>query len=101
WSDLLEDPAVHHGNAVGHRERFLLVMRDVDEGDPDPALDVAQLPLQLFAELQVQSPEWLVEEEHLGVLDESASERNPLLLAPRQLARAGVLPSPELDEVQH
>ena len=33
--DLLDSPLVEHGQAVGHRERLLLVVRDVDEGDPD------------------------------------------------------------------
>ena len=34
-SDLLDTTVGHHGEPVGHRERFLLVVRDVDEGDPE------------------------------------------------------------------
>ena len=31
---LLDAPVGHHRDAIGHRERFLLVVRDVDERDP-------------------------------------------------------------------
>ena len=38
---LLDHAAVHHRDAVGHRERLLLVVGHVDERDPDLALDAA------------------------------------------------------------
>jgi len=41
---------VHDRDAVGHRERFLLVVRDVEERDPDLTLDRLQLDLHLVAE---------------------------------------------------
>ena len=44
-ADLLDPTPVHHGDAVAHRERFLLIVRDEDERDPGVALD----PLQLRA----------------------------------------------------
>src|SRR5262245_39282036 len=37
--DLLDPAAVEDGQAVAHRERLLLVVGDVDEGDPDLLLD--------------------------------------------------------------
>src|SRR5262249_50756093 len=46
---LLDAPAIHHRHPVGHGERLLLVVGDVDEGDPDPALDALQLRLHLLA----------------------------------------------------
>ena len=36
--DLLDHAVVHDGYPVAHRERFLLIVRDVDERDPDVAL---------------------------------------------------------------
>ena len=48
-----------------------------------------QQHLQLLAQLQVERAERLVEQQHLGVEDERASERDALLLAAREL-RAGL-----------
>src|SRR6185437_16701618 len=65
----------------------LLVVRDVDERDPELVLDRLQLELHLLAELEVEGAERLVEEQHARVVDERARERDPLLLAARELPR--------------
>ena len=84
----LDDPAVaHDGDPVRHRERLLLVVGDVDEGDPDLALDLLQLDLHLPAQLQVEGAERLVEQQHLGPVDERPGERDALALAARELVR--------------
>ena len=62
---LLDDAAIHYRDPVRHRQRLLLVVGDVDEGDADPFLDALQLDLHLLAQLQVEGTERLVEEEHL------------------------------------
>ena len=49
--------------AVAHRERFLLVVGHVDEGDADLALERLELELHLLAELEVERAQRLVEEE--------------------------------------
>ena len=85
--ELLDHAAVHDRDAVGHRERLLLVVRHVDERDADVALDALQLDLQLLAQLQVERAERLVEQQHGGAVDERARERDALLLAARELAR--------------
>ena len=53
-AELLVAAAVHHGDAIGHRHRLLLVVGHVDERDPDLLLDPLQLDLHLLAELQVE-----------------------------------------------
>ncbi len=78
---------MHHGDAVGHRERLALVVRDVAERDADGALHVLQLGLHVGAQLQVERAERLVEQQHLGAVDERAGERDALLLAARELLR--------------
>ena len=42
-ADLLEPAGVHQGDAVGHRHRLLLVVRDVDRGDAERLLQLADL----------------------------------------------------------
>jgi hypothetical protein len=76
---LLDPAAVHHRDPVAHRQRLLLVVGDVDEGDADVALDPLQLDLQFLTQFQVQGPERLVEEEDLRQVDQRPGERHPLL----------------------
>src|SRR5690606_41190923 len=53
WRAELFDPAlVHDGDAVGHGQRFALVVSDVDEGDADLALDAFELQLHGLAQFR-------------------------------------------------
>ena len=84
---LLDHAGVHDRDAVGHRERLLLVVRDVEERDADLALDRLELHLHLLAQLEVERAERLVEQQHGGPVDERAGERDALALAARELVR--------------
>ena len=99
-AELLDLPAAHDGDPVAHRQRLLLVVGDVDERDPDLDLDPLQLDLERLAELQVERAERLVEEEHVGPVDEGPGERDALLLAARQLVRLALVVAGEVDEVE-
>ena len=86
-------PRVEDGQAVAHRQRLLLVVGDVDEGDADLALDALELDLHLLAQLEVERAERLVEQQHLRAVDDRARERDALALPARELrglARAEV-----------
>ena len=80
-------PFVEDRQAVAHRERLVLVVRDVDERDREILLEALQEELHLLAQLQVERAERLVEEQHLGAVDERAGERDPLALAAGELRR--------------
>jgi hypothetical protein len=54
----------------------------------------------LLAQLQVERAERLVEEQHRGVVDERAGQRDALLLAAGELARAGALAAAQADELE-
>ena len=84
---LFDPPAVEHGEAVAHRQRLLLIVRHEHERDSDFPLDPLELELHLLAELQVERPEWLVQQEHLGLVDDRPGERDALPLPARELAR--------------
>ena len=58
---LLDGAALHHHHGVRHGEGFLLVVGDVDEGDLQALLDALELDLHLFAQLEVQRAEGLVQ----------------------------------------
>ena len=99
-AELLDPTAVHHRDPVAHRQRLLLVVGHVDERDPDLGLDPLELELEALAELEVERPEGLVEEEHVGAVDEGPGEGDPLLLAARQLVRLALLVAGQVDELE-
>ena len=90
---LLDPALVHDGDAVGHGQRFLLVVGDEDGGDARLALDPADLVAHRGAQLCVQVRQRFVEEEHGRFHDERAGERDALLLS------AGELGDPAAGEV--
>ena len=67
---------------------------------PEVVLERLQLELHLLAELQVEGAERLVEQQHLRLVDERAGERDPLLLAARELARLALLDAGEVDQLE-
>jgi hypothetical protein len=86
---LLDLAAVHHGDPVGHRKRFFLIVRDVDECRAELALDALELVLHLPSQLDVEGPERLVEQQGRRTVDERPRKRDPLLLPTRAAAAAG------------
>jgi hypothetical protein len=72
----------------------------VDKGDPDRLLQRLQLDLEGLAQLGVQRPERLVQQQHRRVEDQRPGQGDPLLLAARQLRRAAPLQPLELDQGQ-
>ena len=60
-TDLFNAPAIEDGEPIAHRQRLLLVVGDVDEGDADLTLDRLQLNLHLFTQLQIKRAEWFVQ----------------------------------------
>ena len=83
----------HDGDPVRHREGFLLIVRHVDERDPDLSLKGLQLDLQPLAKLRVERSQWFVKKQHRRVQDERPRERDPLLLPPGKLGRESLLES--------
>ena len=82
-------PLVEHGDAVAHRQRLALVVRDEHERDADLVLDRLQLDLHLLAQLQVERAERLVEQQHLRTVDQRPGEGDALPLAAAELIAGG------------
>src|SRR4029078_13635704 len=83
---LLDTPVGEDGDPIAHRERLLLVVRDVHERHPELLLELLELDLQLLPELQVERAERLVQEQRPRCVDDRAGERHALALAAGQLA---------------
>jgi hypothetical protein len=100
-AQLLDPPGVHDRDGVGHRHGLLLVVRDVHERAAHPVLDPLELQLHLPAQLEVERPERLVEQQHLGLVDEGAGHRHALLLTAGQLAGLAAAEALQLHQRQH
>ena len=97
---LLDPTVVHHRDPVAHRERLLLVVGDVHEGDAHLAVQRGQLALERLAQLGVERAERFVEQQHPRLQDERAGEGDPLLLAARQLVGPALRQGGELHELE-
>ena len=90
---------MHDADAVAHGDRLLLVVGDINEGDTDLALEVLEFELHLLAELQVESTQRFIQQEHLGPVHQRPGQGHPLLLAARQLGGLAVGHGAHLDQV--
>ena len=80
-ADLRQPAVAEHRDAIGHRHRFGLVVRHIDHGDAELAMDAFDFDLHLLAQVLVQRAERFVEQHDIRVEDEAARQRNALLLA--------------------
>ena len=93
-ADLLDPALAHDHDPVGQRERLLLVVGDVDGGDPELALDRPDLLAQDDPDLGVERGQRLVEQQDLRLDGQRAGEGHALLLAAGQLVRVAVAACP-------
>ena len=75
---LLQLPAIHHRDAIGHPHRLDLVVGDVDHGLADLVLDALELGAHVRTERRVEVRERLVEQEDRRLHDHRAPERDLL-----------------------
>ena len=86
-AELDEAAVIHDGHLVRHGQRLLLVMRDVDHGGAEAALQLLQLDLHVLAQLLVQRAERLVHQDHRRLEHDRPGQRHALLLPAGQLGR--------------
>jgi hypothetical protein len=98
--DLLDAAAVEHRDPVAHRQRLFLVVRDVDERDAHLALDPEEFELHFLAELEIECAERLVEQQHLGFVDDRPGERDALALTAGELGRLAAAEPGQADHLQ-
>ena len=78
---MLNHAAGHDRNAVGNGHGLLLIVRDVNRGDADAVLNLADGVAHLDAQLRVEVGKRLVHQQHVRLDDDGAGERDALLLA--------------------
>src|SRR5262249_62001591 len=93
-ADLLDPALVEDRDPVAHGQRFLLIVRDVDERHAEVALERLEKDLHLLPKLEIERPERLVQEQHARPVDDRARESNPLALPAGELQRLSGAPGP-------
>ena len=101
-SHLLYAPVREDRYAIAHRQRLVLVVGHVDEGDAlaQLALGRLELELHLLAQLEVKRPQRLVQEQHARPVDDRACQCHALALAARELYRAAALDAGQAHHLQ-
>ena len=98
--DLLQDAVPHHGDAVTHRHRLDLVVRDVHGCRAEALLDARDLRARLDAQLRVEVRERLVHQEGCRLAHDRAAERDALPLAAGQRSRLAVEEALEVEDLR-
>jgi hypothetical protein len=98
--ELLDHAFVEDRDAVAHGEGFALVVRHVDEGHAELAMQFLQLDLHVFAQLLVERAERLVHQHQLRLEHQGARQRHALLLAAGKLARQPVVHAAQLHHLE-
>ena len=98
---LLADHTVaHHQDAVGQRQSLRLIMRHIDGGDVQLALQLADFRAGLVAQLGVQIGQRFIEQQHRRRMHDRPRHRHALLLPARQLLRRPVAERAQPDHGQ-
>src|SRR5205823_6391411 len=99
-SYLLEAAGVHDGDTIGKAQRLNLIMGDENDGHADSLLQKLEVDPHLLAQLDVEVAERLVEQEHMGLVNESPRQNDALLLPPAQYRRHPVFITGKADLMQ-
>ena len=97
---LLDDAGLQHHDLVGHGHGLDLVVGDVDHRRLELVVQPGELDPHLHAQGGVEVGERLVEQEHLGLPDDGAADRDALALAARQLLGLAVEQLVELQDAR-
>ena len=97
--DLLQHAELHDGDAVAHRHRLDLIVRDVDRRRPECLLQLQDLGAGLHAELRVEVRQRLVHQKGCRLAHDRSSERDTLALATGQLLRLALDQRVEVEDL--
>src|SRR5262245_41233245 len=87
----LQELAIHHdGDAIRHGHRLALVVRDIDEGRPQPPVQRREFLAHGDTQPGIQVGQRFVHQESLRAAYQRASECNALALSTGELARLAV-----------
>ena len=89
---------MQHQQAVAQRHRLDLVVRHIEAGDAEAALQTADFGAHLHPQLGIEVRQRLIEQEQFGGSHDGTPHRHPLALAARELPR---LAGQQFGQAQH
>ncbi len=92
---------VHHGDLLGKRQRFDLIMGDEQGRDADPLDQRRKLPPHGVAQAGIEIRQRLVEQKQARIAHDRARERHALLLAAGQPRRRAACHRLHADDREH
>jgi hypothetical protein len=95
--DLLQFALLQHRHAVPEGHGLRLVVRDIDGGDPEPALHLRDFRAHLPAQLGVEVRQRLVEQERVRLAHDRPAHGDTLPLAAREVGRLALQVVGELE----
>ena len=98
-ADLNDRAGVHDRQAIGDRERLVLVVGDMHGGDAEPAQQLGELVAQRFLQLGVERGERFVEQQHARPHRDRTGEGDALPLPARKLGRTLGLEAVETHQI--
>ena len=82
---MLNDAVLHDCDGIADGHRLLLIMGDIDGGDADILLGVADHASHLQTKLGIQIRQWFIHQQNVRGDDQRPGQRNTLLLAAGEL----------------
>ena len=96
---LLDATVAQQNDLIRHAHRLGLIVRDVQHGDAQTALQRQNLPSHIGAQLGVQIRQRLIHQADRRLGDDGAAERDTLLLAAGQLSRLAMQQRSDAEDV--
>ena len=93
-------PVAQNENTIAEADRFAHIVGDKDDGLSGLAPDALELVVKEVAGLRIQSSEWFIHQEDIGLHGQRASQRHALLHAPGELMRMVFFELGEVNEIQ-
>src|SRR5665811_727038 len=99
-ADLPDVAELHEDDAIGKRQRFLLIVGDINRGQSQRVVKPAYLRAHLQPELGVEIAQRFVHEHDSRLGDDGAGDGDALLLATGKLCRVFLAMLAQMDQVQ-
>ena len=84
---LLKFAVPHYHDHIRHIDGFFLIMGYVNKSNPQFLLQFFQFILHLAAKLQIQCPQWFIQQQYFRIIDQCSGYRHTLSLAAAHFGR--------------
>ena len=98
--ELLHLPGLHDGDLIGGDQRFALVVRDIDRGQAQKIVHLADLVAHLLAQMRIEIGQGFVQQEGCRARPPAPAPAQPAALSAGELRRIALRERREADRVE-